>query len=315
MASRNLSSFKYLYSLVFKNEGDLSKIPDKVRKTPIKCFVKESHPYFLVTDDFFYVPCYFTKKAVENFKSNYSNVNITDLRSKVILIMDWSLELARVKSEDVFTSYGGVELKLIVNSFKTPDSSSDSISLNRHPLNIYRDNEMKTLINQYIYNAQVRTVAAGLKSESLPDIGKFTNKGNVSAGVVKFASGESFSNFGFKEGKTAVLDSNALLKADKGAGALKSGGDSSKAVKPKVKGGLVAKKKAIKKTDVSGLAAKIARYSPGGKEAAKKSTARVGPKALATPGEDLSGAGTTEVRSMRQFKKLVDWHKKQKGKK
>jgi hypothetical protein len=172
---------------------------------------------------------------------------------------------------------------------------------------------MKTLINQYIHSAQVKTIASGLKSESLPDIGKFGKSGNVGAGVVKFASGETFSNFGFKEGKTAVLDSNALLKADKGAGALKSGGGD-KSVKPKVKGGLAAKKKGIKKADVSGLAAKIARYSPGGKEVAKKSVGRGGPKALATPGEDLSGAGTTEVRSMRQFKKLVDWHKKQKGK-
>lgn len=149
--AKNLSSFKYLYSLVFNNNGDLSKIPDKVRKTPIKCYVKESHPYFLVTDDYFYVPCYFTKKAVDSFKSS-SKANITDLRSKVITIKDWSLELARVKSEDVFTSYGGVELKLIVNDFAA-DSNSSSISLNRHPVNIYRDNEMKSTINQYIYNA------------------------------------------------------------------------------------------------------------------------------------------------------------------
>ena len=147
MSGRNVSSFKYLYSLVFKNGGDLSKIPDKVKKTAMKCFVKESSPYFLVTDDFFYVPCYFTKKAVDQFKASNSNVNITDLRSRVILINDWSLELSKVNSADVFTSYAGVELKLIVNSFKVNDAGSDKISLNRHPINIYRDNEMKTLIN------------------------------------------------------------------------------------------------------------------------------------------------------------------------
>ena len=62
------SSFKYLFSEVFKNNGDVSKIPEKLKKTQIKCFVKESFPYFLVTDDFFYIPIYFTKKAVDQFK-------------------------------------------------------------------------------------------------------------------------------------------------------------------------------------------------------------------------------------------------------
>lgn len=189
------------------------------------------------------------------------------MRSKVITIKDWSLELAKVKSEDVFTSYAGVELKLIVNEF-APDNSG-SITLNRHPLNIYRDSEMKSLINKFIHTAQVSTVASGTKADSLPDISKLSGKGNVSNGVVKFATGENFSNFGFKDSKTSVLDSNAVLKADKGSSALKSGGDGSKAVKPKVSGGLVAKKKAIKKVDVSGIASKIARYTPGGKNSAK----------------------------------------------
>lgn len=81
------------------------------------------------------------------------------------------------------------------------------------------------------------------------------------------------------------MDSNALLKADKGAGA-KSGGDNAKTVKPKVKGAsLVAKKKSIKKSNVSGLASKIAKYSPSRQTVSKKSVTGKGPKALATPGE------------------------------
>ena len=314
MSGRSVSSFKYLYSLVFKNGGDLSKIPEKVKKTAMKCFVKESSPYFLVTDDFFYVPCYFTKKAIDQFKSQNSNVNVTDLRSRVILINDWSLELARVKSEDVFTSYAGVELKLIVNSFKVNDSGSGNIALNRHPINIYRDNEMKTLINQYIHSAQTSTIASGLKSESLPDISKFSGKGNVSQGVVKFAAGDNFTNFGFKDAKTAVLDSTALLKLDKGAAAAKAEG---KSVKPKVvgKAGLQVKKKSIKKSDVGALAARISKYTPGGKgDETKKSAARVGPKALPTPGDDMSGAATSDLRTMRHFKKMVAAHKKARGK-
>ena len=301
----NISSFKYLYSLVFKNNGDLSKVPDKVRKTPIKCYVKESHPHFLVTDDFFYIPCYFTKKAVDGFKSG-SKANITDLRSKVVLITDWSLELASVNSQDVFTSYAGVELKLVVNAFKT---TNDSMSLNRHPLNIYRDNEMKNLINQFVHGAMTSTVAAACKNDSLPDVSKMSGKGNVAGGVVKFGNGATFTNYGFKAGKTAVLDSNTLLKADKGTTAA-SKDKATKSVKPTVKGGLSVKKKTITKKSVAGVAAKIAKYTPGGKEMAKKSTSRVGPKAIATPSDGASSGKTTELKSMDQFKKLVAWHKK-----
>ena len=115
----DVSAFKKLYSAMINNGGNLSKAQSefkdasgKVKK--IKCFVKESFPYFLATDNHFYVPCYFTKKAVDDFKSKHSGINITDLKSKVIEIGEWSLEMAKVDSSSVFTSYGGIEIKLIV---------------------------------------------------------------------------------------------------------------------------------------------------------------------------------------------------------
>lgn len=76
--------------------------------------MKESKKFFLVTDDFFYIPAYFTQKAYNDFKSKFPNVNLTDLETKVLLITEWSLELSRVNSAEIFTSYGGVEIKLII---------------------------------------------------------------------------------------------------------------------------------------------------------------------------------------------------------
>ena len=113
------SAFKQLYSQMINTGGNLSAVQNsfkdstgKVKK--IKCFVKEAFPHFLVTDNHFYVPCYFTKKAVDNFKSSHSGVNITDLKSKVVEIGDWSLEMNAVDSANVFTSYAGIEIRLIV---------------------------------------------------------------------------------------------------------------------------------------------------------------------------------------------------------
>lgn len=147
------SAFKLLYSEVFKNNGDVGKVLSKMHNQ-IKCYVKESYPYFLVADNYFYIPCYFTKKAVEQFASKTPNVNITDLRREVILIQDWSLELAQVDSASVFTSYAGVELRLIVKSFKVqPGNAGTKLSIIRYPVNIYRDSEIKNLISSFVNEA------------------------------------------------------------------------------------------------------------------------------------------------------------------
>ena len=83
------SAFKQLYSQMINTGGNLASVQNnfkdkdgKVKK--IKCFVKEAFPHFLVTDNHFYVPCYFSKRAVDGFKSAHSGVNIIDLKSKVI---------------------------------------------------------------------------------------------------------------------------------------------------------------------------------------------------------------------------------------
>ena len=68
------SAFKQLFSEVIKNGGEVSKLfAETYPKKQIKCYVKESFPHFLVTDGFFYVPCYFTKKAVDDFKAKFGN--------------------------------------------------------------------------------------------------------------------------------------------------------------------------------------------------------------------------------------------------
>lgn len=131
---------------MIRNNGDFSKISESIPKKQIKCYVKESFPHFLVTDNFFFVACYFTKTSVEDFKAKYPSINITDLKSRVIVITDWALEIIKVDSTEIFTSYGGIEIKLIVKSFKTSLQDKDKITLTRYPVNLFRDDEMKTLI-------------------------------------------------------------------------------------------------------------------------------------------------------------------------
>jgi len=126
--------------------GDFSKV-SKDYKKPIKCYVKESFPYCLVTDGYFFVPCYFTKEAVAEFKSKFSNVHIVDLASKVIVVNTWTLEMRRVNSAEVFTSYANLEIRLIVTSFKP--NLQEKLNPTRYPFNLYRDDEMKTHIQHF----------------------------------------------------------------------------------------------------------------------------------------------------------------------
>jgi len=111
-----MSAFKSLVIDVFSNGCDTSKVSGKGKN--INCYVKESYPHFLVSDGHHYMAAYFTKGAIDAFKSK-GNTNITDLKSRVISISDWGLEVVRVNSQDVFNSYAGFEVRLIVRGFST----------------------------------------------------------------------------------------------------------------------------------------------------------------------------------------------------
>ena len=303
-------AFKLLYSEVFKNGGDVAKVQSKMHQQ-IKCYVKESYPYFLVADNYFYVPCYFTKKAVEQFKAKTPNVKITELKGEVVLIQDWGLELAQVNSANVFTSYAGVELRLVVKSFKVQGNQGAKLSISRYPVNIYRDSEMKNLISSFVSGAQSAAIAAGVKSESLPDISKMQAKASVSQGVVKFAAGETFSAYGFKSANTATVDMGALYKSEGGVAKAKA---ADKSVKPKVKGGSKAIKKSPKKA-AGGVAGKLAKFTPGGKKTLpKKSVGAAGAGTMASPGDGMSAAATAEAKTMKQFKQMLAYLKQNKCK-
>jgi len=309
MPEKKQSAFKQLYIDMFKKGGDFSKLAESIPKKKITCYVKESFPYFLVADDFFYVPCYFTQKAVDDFKSKNPTVKIVDLKLRVIELSNWTLEMVKVNSADVFTSYGGLELRLIVKEFNLNQKQGvqrvKPEDLARYPVNIYRDDEVKTLIQNYTHQCLSAAVKSGVKAESLPDVSKFAgSKATVAQGVVKFASGDSFNAWQFKEGKTAVVSMDAIHKAEKGAG--KKGSQSS-SQKPRVVGGKVkgGKKLAGKGGAVANIAAQLSKHSQAiGK---RSKVGRSGQTPRMTPGDKASVAsvGRLTKTSIDKFKSYV----------
>ena len=188
-----MSAFKNLYTQMIEAGGQFNALPASLRSQDLKVFVKESRPYFLVSDSFFFVPAYFTQAALTEYKTKFPNLDVLDLEGKVILIPKWSLELRKVDSEVVFTSCTGLECRLIVHSFK-PNLQAN-FTPGRYPTNLYRDSGFRTTIAAFRH--QQLCAAAAAEPSSMPAIG--SSAGNVSQGV------SACGGWTFKEGTTKTV--------------------------------------------------------------------------------------------------------------
>jgi hypothetical protein len=113
-----MSAFKKLFSDMIHAGGNVNKVPKELLNQKIKVYVKEALPHFLVSDSHFFVPVYFTPEAVAQYRSKYPNLVVEALKGEVLLISKWSLEMRKVDSENVWTSYANLEVRLIVYEFK-----------------------------------------------------------------------------------------------------------------------------------------------------------------------------------------------------
>ena len=287
------SAFKTLYTQMIQNGGDYNGLPQTLLKKALQVFVKETRPYFLVSDSFFYVPAYFTQAAITEYQSKFPQVNVLDLDGKVIVITKWTLELRRVNSAEVFTSYAGVECRLIVHSFKP--QLKESLHPTRYPTNLYRDDEFKTTI-QAFRHAQVCAAAASKKVEMAPLTG---GKGQVSQGIMANSCGE----WQFKEGNTKTVSLGGGKAPKKPAAAAS------------VKGKKASVKKAAAKASGKGAAA-VDALQAGGKKVTGK-TSRTGKKSISktpqTPEGGKRTKGSTSNMTVSQYRKYLQ--QMEKGKK
>jgi len=274
----------------------------------LKVFVKETSPYFLISDSFFYVPAYFTQAALDDFEKKFPTTKVSDLLQKVILITNWSLELKKVDSNSVFTSYAGLEVRLVVNGFKP--QLGETIHPVRHPSNLYRDDEFKTTIQHFRH----RSIQANLEKMPATDVPLFS-KGGVDQGVV---AGKD--DWNFKEGSTKVVTlcggaKKSVAAASSSAAKVKGGAKRTGKAASKA----ASAKKASKLTAPS-VSSKVAKFTPSKAKAAtvpkgKKSvTGAAAKKALPTPlGAKKSAPATNDKMTMQSFKQFIKFQKGKKG--
>ena len=146
------SCFKTLLVKFLQAEGNMAQMPAKYRSS-IKCFVKESQPHFLITDGHFFIAGHFTKEAIDSFKAKYKSHPMESLKGFLINIERWTLELALVDSTKAFTSYANLEFRLVIHSFSLASTTKQELE-NKHPQNLFRDDDCRTYIQEFLHNQQ-----------------------------------------------------------------------------------------------------------------------------------------------------------------
>ena len=123
-------------------------------KGALRCSVKETSPNFLVTDGSYFISAYFTEESYKQFRKENSALRVTDLQDIMVQINDWSVELV---ASSCFTSYAGVEMKMII---KQMDIKKDyRVELKKFPTNLYRDDKMKTCVQNFLNQQQRRMIS------------------------------------------------------------------------------------------------------------------------------------------------------------
>jgi len=114
------------------------------------------------------------------------------------LITQWSLELKKVDSNAVFTSYAGLEVRLIVHGFKP--QMGEALHPTRWPTNLYRDGEFKTTVQYFRY----LSIKESVKLLAVTDLPLFVKGNDISQSIIYIKDDD----WKFKEGTTKVVSLN-----------------------------------------------------------------------------------------------------------
>ena len=77
------------------------------------------------------------------------------------------MELSLTNSAEEFTSYAGIEMKMIVQDFKV--KVNDESKLSKYPANLYRDDEVKMTIQNFVRTQRLTSLNDALKKSSPSD--------------------------------------------------------------------------------------------------------------------------------------------------
>ena len=91
----------------------------------------------------------------------------------MIVVTKWHVELALTNSAEEFTSYAGIEMKMIVQDFKV--KVNDESKLSKYPANLYRDDEVKMTLQNFVRTQRIIALNDVLKKSASLDAASGTS--------------------------------------------------------------------------------------------------------------------------------------------
>lgn len=82
-------------------------------------------------------------------KNSANKLKITELRDYMLNLERWTIDMVQVDSKESFTSYSGLEMRLIIHKFSVFSDSRVELP-NKYTTNLFRDDVVKTCINNFI---------------------------------------------------------------------------------------------------------------------------------------------------------------------
>lgn len=293
---RSNADFKKAAISLLEHDNDWSKVPASI-KGPISAQCMVDNPHFLVNDETHFIGAYLTKPAFDAYRKAFK-VKITDSKSEYFIIEHWHLELVKVDSDEIYTSYADREVRLVIEKLKHDPSSN--LTANTFVENLHRDNDFKLQIARMNLE-EVR------EATEMPEVGELKGK---KIGVDKKATQE----VSLEElDETPVLTMKEILKKESPSASLvpyeptdeSSSFFKKRQIKDARKSQLMRNPSEIKKAVES-----IIKFQqkPAGKKSGKSSNASLGKRSRKSSQKKST---TKKGMTITAFKEYIGWYDQQ----
>jgi len=296
---RSNADFKRVAISLLEHDNDWDKVPNSL-KGPISVQAYVDNPQFVVNDETHFIGAYLTKKCFDSYRREFK-VKLTESRHEYFIAENWKLELVKVDSEEVFTSYADREVRLVIEKLKHDPSSN--LTANTFVENLHRDNDLKLQVAR-LNLEEVR------EATELPDLGDLSRVEGKKIGVDKKATQEVELD---DMDETKVLPLEAILKKETPSASLNvyvpTDESSSFFKKRDVKGSH--KSKVMRNpSEIKKAVENIIKYQnkPAGKKSGKTSNASLGKRSRKS---STKKSTTKKGMTITAFKEYIGWYDQQ----
>ena len=108
---------QYLLTLYLRTGCNFEENFPQELKKPLQLYFHELNPMVQLGDGFTFIEARFSKEAINLFRKQFSHLQFSALRDKLVKVTRWSISLRHVNSADCFNSFENLGAYLNVEEF------------------------------------------------------------------------------------------------------------------------------------------------------------------------------------------------------